>query len=280
MATMTMSVSDWIDVPDNPRQRDTEKRAKSARSKHLAKYQKPHRVVFAASKEGSILCKIDGHTRALLWKLGDLETPPDGRVEVVLFDVCGIEEAKELYDMVDAQPVAKKPSDNIFGACRELGFRLDSSLLRGCAFATQLKIASSGKKFTGDLYKLVKDWKPELIALDAMGFSSKHTILISVMLVAIRHDGHEKCQGFFMKLENNEGEKSSKGYDGVELLARTIGIRRAEGRMAGYEHLMNICGQSWAAYEMWKKGQVRKNAHLPIADFTKIVVELNKKGAK
>lgn len=280
MAVISMSVTDWISVPDNPRQRNTEKRAKIARVRHLSKYQKPHRVVFAAVKDGAILCKLDGHTRALLWESGILETPPDGRVEVVVFEVSGLQEAKELYDMCDSQSVSKKPSDNIFGACRELGFRLDSYLLRGCAFATQLKIASSGKKFSGDVYKLVKDWKKELIALDQMAFTSKHTILISVMLTAIRHDGADVCGEFFNKLEGNEGVKSASGYDGIELLARTLDVRRAEGRTAGYDNLMNICGQAWSAYEMWKKGNVRKTSNLPIADFTKVVVELNKKVVK
>jgi hypothetical protein len=278
MAYMIMSVNDWIDVPDNPRQRDTEKRAKIARRKHLSRYEKPHRVVFAASKDGSILCKIDGHTRALLWKEGDLQTPPDGKVEVIIFEVSGLAEAKQIYDMMDAQSVSKKPSDNIFGACREMGFKLDSYLLRRCEFATQLKIATTGKRFTGDVYPMVKEWKKELVELDKMALSSRYTILISVMLTAIRYDGADKACEFFTKLENNEGVKSSSGYDGIESLARNIEVRRAEGRTAGYDNLINICGQAWSAYEMWKRGQMRKTAHLPIADFTKIVINLSKKG--
>jgi hypothetical protein len=276
MAVMTMSVSDWVAVPDNPRQRNTEKRAKVARRKHLASYQKPHKVVFAACKDGAVICKIDGHTRAYLWQIGDLQTPPDGKVEVVLFEVSGLEEAKEIYDMIDGQPVVKKPSDNIFGACRERGFRLDSYLLRGCAFATQLKIATSGKKFSGDIYQMVSDWENELIALDEMAFTSRNTILISVMLVAIRCDGAEKCKEFFKKLESNEGIKSSKGYDGIELLSRILEVRRAEGRTAGYENLIQICGQAWSAYEMWKSGKMRKNVGLPIADFSRVVADMNK----
>jgi hypothetical protein len=277
---MIMSVSDWIDVPDNPRQRDTEKRAKIARKRHLAKYTKLHRLVCAAVKDGAILCKLDGHTRALLWKSGDLETPPDGKVEVALFEVSGIKEAKELYDMLDSQAVAKKPSDTIFGACRELGFRLDSFLLRGCAFATQLKIAASGKRFSGDIYALVKEWKKELMDIDEMGLSSKYTILLSVMLTSCRLDGPEVCKEFFGLLERGEGLKTDKGYDGVELLIRTIDLRRAEGRTAGYENLMNICGQAWSAYEYWKKGTFRKTCHLPIADFSKVVANLKTTGAK
>jgi len=277
MAMITMSINDWIDVPDNPRQRDTAKRASTARKRHLAKYQKPHKVVFAASKDGAVLCKLDGHTRAFLWESGDLETPPDGKVEVVLFEVASMHEAKELYDMLDCQTVSKKPSDTIFGACREIGLKLDSSLLKGCSFTTQLKIATSKNMTNVNLYDLVSYWENELRQLDSLDLSSQYTILISCMLVAIKRDGIEKAGEFFKKLQSNSGQKSEKGYDGIELLARTIEIRRAEGRMAGYENLYNICGQTWSAYEMWLKGQVRKNASLPISDFKKIVTSLNTK---
>jgi hypothetical protein len=270
-----MSVLDWISIKDNPRQRNTERRAKSARRKHLASYQKIHRIVFAASRKGDVLCKLDGHTRALLWQLGELESPPDGKVEVVLIEVANIEEAKQIYDMMDAQPSVKKPSDNIFGACRELGFRLDSFLLRGCAFNTQLKIATTGKRFTGDSYAMVREWKDELIALDKMALSSQNTILISVMLTAIRMDGTEKPCEFFRSLERNEGVKTSAGYDGIELLSRVMAVRRAEGRTAGYDNLVQICGQAWTAYQMWKDGKRRKNTSLAIADFTRVVTDLN-----
>lgn len=275
MAVIELSVQDWINVKDNPRQRNTEKRAKSARRKHLAKYQKIHRVVFAATKDGEVLCKLDGHTRALLWQSGDLECPPDGKVEVVLIEVSGLKEAKDIYDMLDAQQSVKQPADNVYGACRELGFRLDSFLLRGCAINTQLKIATTGKKFAGNTYAMVREWKPELIAIDQMALSSQNTILISVLLVACRMDGTEKAGEFFTRLDKNEGTKTTQGYDGVELLSRVLQVRRAEKRTAGYDNLMQICGQAWSAYEMWKHDKRRKNTSLPLGDFLRIVADWN-----
>jgi hypothetical protein len=282
MACLEMSVTDWIAVDDNPRQRNTEKRAERAKRKHLSTYQKIHRVVFAATKDGNVLCKLDGHTRALLWESGELECPPDGKVCVVLIEVSGLKEAKDIYDMMDAQMSVKNPSDNIFGATRELGFRLCSPLLRGCAFNTQLKIASSGKRFAGDSYAMVRDWKSELIALDSMNLSSKNTILISVMLFACRVDGHEMALKFFGQLDNDGGIKTSEGYDGVELLSRVLAVRRAEGRTAGYDNLMQICGQAWSAYQTWKAGKRRKNVSLPVVDFSKVIADFNttKKGTK
>jgi hypothetical protein len=212
----------------------------------------------------------------MLWERGELETPPDGKVEVVLIDVDGLTEAKEIYEMLDAQASVKVPADHIYGACRETGFQLNSCLLRKCAFATQLKIATTGKKFYGDILQMVKSWKHELIALDSMQLQSQNTILIAVMLIAIRRDGLEKAKEFFHKLDKNQGLKSQKGYDGIELLGRVLQVRRSEKRTAGYENLMEICGQAWTAYEMWLAKSHRKTASLPIADFTKVVLSVNK----
>lgn len=275
MNCLEMSVSEWVAVPDNPRQRNTEKRAKAAKVRHLKKYEAIHKVVFAAALNGTVICKLDGHTRGLLWQKGELECPPDGKVQVVLIPVSGISEAKRIYDMLDSQPTVKKPSDNIYGAARELGFRMDSHLLRSCAFNTALKIASSGKKFRGNTYAMVSDWKGELIALDKACLTSQNTILIAVMLTACRIDGPDRAIPFFLAVDKNEGTKTSGGYDGVECLIQIMKVRRAQGRTAGYDNLMQICGQAWTAYQMWKNGSRCKTARLAIADFTSVVNSAN-----
>ena len=270
-----MSVSDWSKVPDNPRQRDTIKRAKNASRKHLKSYSKLHRVVFAATHNGSLLCKLDGHTRACLWDSGELETPHCGKVLVCLFEVASTEEAKELYDQLDSNSAVKKPSDMIFGAARELGFCLNSHLLRSCAFANQIKIATSGKKFSGNIYEMIKDWQKELQWLDAMAMTSGNTILISVMLVAIRLDGVVKAAEFFSMLDSDKGTKIDGSSDGIQLVSSMLKVRRAEGRTSGYENLIQICGQVWTGYGIWKRGETKKRDFLAIADFNAVVQTMN-----
>jgi len=270
-----MSISDWSEVPDNPRQRDTIKRAKSASRKHLKQYSKLHRVVFAATKNGSILCKLDGHTRSCLWDSGELESPACGKVLVCLFEVANVAEAKALYDQLDSGSAVKKPSDAIFGAARELGFSLNSHLLRSCAFATQLKIATSGKKFSGDIYSMVNDWKFELKELDSLALTSGNTILISLMLVAMRLDGVEKAGEFFTLLDQDKGSKINGSSDGIQLVTSMLKVRRAEGRTAGYDNLMQICGQTWTGYGFWKRGETKKRDLLAIADFNSVVQAMN-----
>ena len=274
-----MSVQDWIAVKDNPRQRDTAKRAKIASRKHLQEYCKIHRFVYAASRNGSILCKLDGHTRAMLWQDGELDTPPDGKVSVCLIDVADMAEAKEVYDQLDSRISVKKPADDLFGACREARVTLNSSLLNSCTFSTQLKLAETGRKFSGDIHSLVRDWKTELIALDSLGMTRTYTILIGVMLVAIRRDGIEKAGEFFVALDKAEGTKTSAGYDGVQLLHEMYKVRKAEGRTAGWDNLVQICGQAWTAYELFKRGKRKMRSSLSIADFNAIITSREKVGA-
>ena len=239
------------------RDKETEKRAKSASSpgKHLATYSKTHDIVTAAVKDGNIICKLDGHTRSYLWQLGKLEGPPSGKVEVKLIDVSSISEAKDLYDQYDSTPSTKKPSDIVYGACRENKFELTSNLLRSCQFITQLKVADSGAKFCGNTYELVRRWKDTLLQLDSLGLTSNYTVLIALMLVAIRRDGIDDAGEFFKLLDADAGTKDSRGPDGIQALKSHIDIRRAEGRTAGYDNLMDMIKRGWHCYSEWRCGR-------------------------
>lgn len=258
-SAIEMSVSDWIAVKDNPRQRNTERRANIAKTKHLSSFIEPHAFVFAAVHNGNILCKIDGHTRALLWETGELEHPPSGRVIVCLLTVSGMKEAKYLYDCLDAPTAVKQPCDFVFGATRENNFRLRSALLRQHRFATQLKLADSGKNFSGDVYELVRKWKPELMALDSLGLTSNYTILVAAMLLTIRRDGLEVAGEFWRLLDDNKGTKTAAGMDGVEALHQHMLIRRGDGTIAGYDNLIDILGRCITTYVAWRQGRRLKS---------------------
>ena len=263
MATnvIEMSVADWCALKDNPRQRNTERRANQA--EHLRSYQPIHRYVWAATHNGDPLCKLDGHTRALLWEKGLLDQPPEGTVCVLLIPVKGLAEAKAYYDMLDNAGVSKKPADTIFGATRENKFLLTSALLRGCSFSVAIKLAHSGGKYKGDLHALVRNFRDELVELDSWRLSSNYTVLISVMLLAIRHGNVTKAKAFFTKLDNNEGVKTSDGMDAVQALYQHMERRRAMGTTAGWDNLYDIAARAYAAYEIFaKNGHLHKNAGL------------------
>ena len=263
MAVIKMSVSKWVDVLDNPRQRNTVKRAKYATNKHLKTDHSVQRYVFAASNNGEILCKLDGHTRAYLWESGRLKEPVDGKVEVCLVECKTLKEAGKIYSMLDSPRAVERPSDAIYGFARENKFELSSALLRGCQFSNQLRQLDAFAKgnhgnSNDDIGILVKRWKKELIELDSLSLSSNYSTLIAFMLLSIHCDGLETASKFIKALDANEGTKNSRGMDGVEALAQHFLVRRAEGRLAGYDNLYDLMDRAWTAYAAWKNDKRMK----------------------
>jgi hypothetical protein len=254
MAVITMSIAQWAEVPDNPRQRDTERRAEFGRRNHLAEYHKTHDYVYAAVLKGDVFCKLDGHTRSYLWSRGDLDPPPSGQVQVLLIDVINKQEAMDIYDELDSIKAFKRVSDRVFGATREHGFRLRSSLLNGCKFGTQIKLAETGT-YSGDAWSLIKRWKATLLDLDALNLPKKYPTLISAMLLSIRRDGLDRAGKFWKKVYANAGTKTEAGPDAVQALVHHMDIRKAEGRTAGYENVSDILARAWYAYEAWLDGK-------------------------
>lgn len=62
-----MSLHQWLQVPDNPRQRDTIRHATKAAKDHLSEPSLTHLEVSAAELPNGELLKLDGHTRSYLW---------------------------------------------------------------------------------------------------------------------------------------------------------------------------------------------------------------------
>jgi hypothetical protein len=277
MAVITMSVSEWAQVADNPRQRDTERRAEYGRRGHLAEYHKTHDYVYAATMKGDVYCKLDGHTRSYLWQRGELEPPPSGKVHVILIDVTNKSEAMEIYDFLDSPKACKRNSDIVFGATRENKFRLRSSLLSSCQFGTQLKMADSGK-FHGDTKQLVRKWKAELLDLDSLGFPKKYPTLISSALLSIKRDGLEHARPFWKAVYQDAGTKDTRGADGIQALVQHMEVRKAEQRTAGYENVKDILARAWYAYEAWCDG--RRIKRLGEADISALIETIKKKERK
>jgi hypothetical protein len=233
-----------------------------ARRNHLGAYSKLHDYVFAATKNGLVLCKLDGHTRSYLWSRGELAAPAGG-VQVLLIEVSGMAEAKRLYDQLDNPVAVKKPRDVIFGATRENHFQLRSGLLQPCRFGVQLRMVTGGDATPQDRAKFVKLWKPELIMLDSFGLSSKYSTLIGVMLLTVAMDGGTIPGDFWKAVDSDSGTKDSRGMmDGIEAIVRHIEIRRAETKMTGFDNLDDMSRRGLCAYLAWKDGRkVRALSH-------------------
>ena len=160
-----MSVDDWISVPTNPRQRDTERRA--AQADHLHQPSAAHgRVAMAVLPNGDRY-KLDGHTRAHLWHLRQIEEP-----SIVFADVyrCrDLAEVVSLFDHFDNRKAVETSADAVFGGYRQHGLDLRNPFLRSGKIAAALNHASLrllGSHRPKDLHDIVLLFKPELRLLD------------------------------------------------------------------------------------------------------------------
>ncbi len=101
IGVITMSTTDWIAVPDNPIQRNTQERAK--RANHLVVFEPVHAEVSMAMLPDGSRFKIDGHTRAHKWASGDVKNAPR-QVEVKVYGF--------LHDGAEAVPFWQSYSNN------------------------------------------------------------------------------------------------------------------------------------------------------------------------
>jgi hypothetical protein len=272
-----MSVSDWIDVPDNPRQRDTICHAKKAKKKHLAKYSDTHEVVAAAMIDGEIVCKLDGHTRAHLWETGELRRPK--KVSVHCYSCSSLDGARALYSHFDNQDAVEGAKDRVTGACRENSIVLTSQMLRAYKFVVALQCATGlQRKEKENEYRLVKLWKDELIELDSWDLRNCHTSIKALALVLIANKG-EKAKEFFTLLDSNAGTKDPvSGYDGVMLLAMHLDACKSDGKTCGWENIKSIFETAYACYHFFLDGRRLKRKvarRVPRSEFCLVEKDIN-----
>jgi hypothetical protein len=249
-----MSVTEWINVPDNPRQRDTVRHARAAKRSYLGKLEEPHKVVFAAIHNGEVKWKLDGHTRAYLWENGELEYP-NGKLHVVCFDVDGEDDAKRLYLMFDNQSAAENAADRVSGACREHGICLASPLLRGYRFTLALQCASGPPKYARREYDYVGLWKEELQELDSWDLGKGiHTSLIALALVLIAN-GETKAKEFFAAYDKGHGIKDATGRDGVAALEQHASDRKAKDQNAGWDNIEDFFERAFTCFAAYRDGR-------------------------
>jgi len=118
--TIEMSVEEFLDIPDNPAQRDTQQHAKTASKRHLKTLHPSHAKVVIA-KNARETWKVDGHTRGFLWLKGSLEAPK--KLSVDVYHVENRDEAAALYDCFDNIGAVENKRDQIIGAIKYWGIK-------------------------------------------------------------------------------------------------------------------------------------------------------------
>lgn len=211
----TVTPEFFCTIPDNSRQRDTEKRAKSA-MKYLANPLPVHETVAAALLPGDKLIKLDGHTRAHLWGRGLLVKP--SYVLMVVYRCDSVEQTRQLYSTFDSSDAVETAADECAGGARQHGIAFTSGYCKGAAFSSALAgLCPKGM----ERQEMVGYWKEELMALDKLDVNRKKMPhwFVSVYLVAKRMHKAPKVDDFFALINTGGGVKDAAGHDAVDALS-------------------------------------------------------------
>lgn len=263
----TMTVAEWAAIPDNPRQRDTERRA--ANAKHLFQLEAAHTLVHMAEWDDGC-CKLEGHTRAKVWT-DRPEIAPE-TIEVRVYLVKDKDEAKRLYSRFNSVEEGEKSSDRCFGAMRDAGITPTSALVREAKFSNAVRIAvaflrnggAKGGLYTSSVYEAVEEFKEEIRALDAAGMSKRRLIgpAICCYLLARRKHG-ERVDDFFSRYTSDAGVKQGKYKDCVQHFSEAMAESNSRG---GYEPFIEGCAVGLACIDRWVKSDTARLARAPKAD--------------
>lgn len=264
MTTLKMCVSDWIKVRDNPIQRDTERHAQKA--KHLLTPLPTHAIVFAAKLPNGDLIKLDGHTRALLWKRNQAKHPP--HVDVNVIPVESIERAIELYKTFDSRDALETATDKVSGGFRQAGFKPESGLLSSGSITSALKLAWVGvhgwamEKRARDVYAMVDEFSAEILALDELGLgkgAAPSGVIAAFILSYRKHD--VAILPFWRGVFADGGTKQDGEMDAIEAVCRLMLERRGSyGGKAGTD----LCARALMAVEKWLNGEMLVIAPRPV----------------
>ncbi len=250
LITKVMSVSEWISVATNPRQRDTDRHAEKALSAHLSSYSPTQRFVSAALLPNGTLIKLDGHTRALLWATGKLKRPNDDCVMVAIYRVKNIDGALELYDTFDNFKAAETSSDRIYGQLRELGIQDTHSKLLDfgiCAAKEMIEGHKMARRLgQGDVGRFVSEWSVELMILLEIGEGKQRRMtspLVAAFLVTTRLYG-DRAVEFWTKYIDDSGTKTETTTDAVEQLSRVVSSAKAARMTLGWKNMITLAGRA------------------------------------
>jgi hypothetical protein len=270
-----MPVEEWFTIPDNPRQRDTERHAQKA--KHLLTPSPTHRrVAMAQSTTDERQWKLDGHTRALFWQRRQVQPPRT--LNVAIYYVSSELEAAELYTQFDAPEAVETAADKVFGAYQALGYQPQSKYLKMFGINSAVRIAqgiAEGARVSSkaSIYRLIGDWLGEIRRFDAINPDHKRFTanLLAAALVTFRKypedsdaeaekKGEPTAFGFWTRYNDDAGEKitledDTSAMDAVEALSRFM--LSARGGMGARHAVMagryDVIGKALAAVETFKR---------------------------
>lgn len=246
-----MRTQDFIAVPDSRIQRDTEARAPKMRKILKEKFLPSQLDVQIAVLPDGERCKLNGHTRAFLWREGSIPTPEF--VHVTEYKVNSYEEADELYRTFDNAKSVETAADKTYGAMRKLDIKFTSTYSRNNKFISTLKLISKNSMHK-DQEAMLAFWLDELYALDELHANNKFFIypLAAAFLITARLYG-PNARDFWKRVVEHSGIKDARGYDVVEALSLYVKKRVAEKNWGGGSSCTQLAGIAIGAFLEWQR---------------------------
>lgn len=285
-----MTVKEWIAVPANPIQRDTERHL--AKAFHLMTPSPSHAYVFAAELPDGKLLKLDGHTRALAWEREMVERPTT--VFVATIPVKNKAEAERIYKNFDSKEALETVRDKMYGAFTRHNFQPNSGMLRAGNLTVALKNAYAvlnnvspntvGKRSPDDrksgdagdrlartdVYVMVNEFSNELNELDGYNLRSGQYSggVIAAFILSTRKYG-KKIAPFWHAVFGGEGVKQGREMDYVQALVDLVSRRRGSH---GSNATVDIMARALGAADHWLKDETTTRVPSPM-DITDYLVE-------
>ncbi|MEM8627451.1 MAG: hypothetical protein AAGF32_05875 [Pseudomonadota bacterium] len=252
-----MPVAKWSTVLDNPRQRDTVRRA--ARAKHLKQFDPVHMMVHLAELPDGTQIKLDGHTRAHLWSTGEVAGPSD--VHATVWRVKTIDDAKELYGKFDSQSAVENTLDKMFGAHRELGISFQSGLLRNMRFTNALRLAlealtTQATARSWEVNQLIRYWLPELELLDKCNPHVRRfpaPVMAAALLTFARYG--VEADEFWAAYSAEQGIKIDGQRDSVQALEEWV-LRGSIPRSRNYSDVAPVISVILCCFDKHRRGEM------------------------
>lgn len=259
-----MTVQWLLKLPDHPRQRDTAKHAKKAKKHHLANPFATHSVVTVVRYQGK-WWKVDGHTRALLWKEGVLKQPH--RVVAMRYECDTKEEFNQLYIAHNNKYATETNSDLAYGRLRELGLpKIQNTLASQAAYVarTLFRLQTGTEKFPdGMQLDAMMMWLAQYRHFNNCVANKKrrktHSAFTVAEFMTHRKYGAENSDEFWEKFHAHEGNRLDGESDAVDALLRVHDRRKAHGisrrGARGSDNTIVLIGLALRYFEGYRKDQ-------------------------
>ena len=212
--------------------------------------------------------------------------PSPGFVEVAIVPAKDRSHAEALYKTFDSSNALETLRDKISGAFNRFGFEPQSGLLVCGSITTALRMAysvflrqtTSSGTASGtangsttppnsrkvDVYTMVDEFSPELLALDGLKFANAQLPGggVAAFLLSFRKYGH-RVTPFWTSLKAKSGMKAGREMDGVQACLELLIAARA-GKKYGGAAQYDICNRILTGVDKWLKDDVLTSIPRPM----------------